>query len=336
MPIILLLSIILAKKWDIFLKKSFYLGILVFLVTFIPQIMFNFKHDSVLIKAILDYKSTSHGDIKTGSSARMAEVYNGFYHSLLPTFMNFEFFTKLMIFLFPATLFIYLKKRKIDNFTLVTLLTLLVPLIGVVFLKLGLTSWYLNEVLVAAIILVGFVLFVLQKITLLGKITAVILSLILVVFAAKNVTSYLSSLKVGDNGNSVLRNELAVIDYTYQKSDGKNFKVYVYMPSVIDYPYQYLYWWWGLKKYGFLPADYAYLPDKPEYISQKEKFNTGSNPPDSGLIFLIKEPDQIGQRHLWENSFKHLPLVSTENIGAITIETRQRTVQPQSLVPDQK
>ncbi|QQG43550.1 MAG: glycosyltransferase family 39 protein [Candidatus Daviesbacteria bacterium] len=329
MPVILLLTVILAKRWDLFKKKSFYLGVLVFLATFIPQILFNLKHGSSLVKAILDYKSTSHGDIKTASLPRIIEVYNGFYNSLLPTFMNFEFFTKLMTFLFPVTLLIYLKKFKKDNFTLITLLLLFVPLVGVVFLKLGLASWYLNEVLVVSIILVGFVFFVLQKISSLGKIISVILVSVLLIFAIKNMADYLKAFQVGDNGNSVLRNELAVVDYTYQKANGKNFKVYVYMPSVIDYPYQYLYWWRGLKKYGFVPKDYAYLPNKPTYISQKEKLNTGSNPPDSGLVFLIKEPDQIGQRHLWENSFKNLPLISTENIGVIIVETRQDLIQLQ-------
>lgn len=326
MPIILLLTIVLSKKWDLFKKTSFYLGVLVFLTTFIPQILFNFKHDSSLFKAILDYKSTSHGDIKTASTLRMVEVYHGFSNSLLPTFMNFEFFTKLMTFLFPIILLIYLKKFKKDNFTLITLLLFFVPLSGVVFLKLGLASWYFNEALVASIILVGFVFFVLQKVSSLGKIISAVLVGMLLIFTIKNMTGYLAAARVGDNGNSVLKNELAVIDYTYQKANGKNFKVYVYLPSVIDYPYQYLYWWRGLKKYGFLPEEYAYLPKKPEYIAQKEKFNTGSNPPDSGLVFLIKEPDQIGQRHLWENNFKTLPLISTEHIGAVTIETRQDIV----------
>jgi hypothetical protein len=133
---------------------------------------------------------------------------------------------------------------------------------------------------------------------------------------------YIAQAKKGDPGNSIVKNELAVVDYTYTETGGKNFKTYVYLPSVIDYPYQYLFWWRGLGQYGYLPEDYAYLPNKPDYIRNKDRLDTGKHPEDSGLTFLIKEPE-TGRRHLWENSFKNLELLKTATFGAITVETRK-------------
>ena len=95
------------------------------------------------------------------------------------------------------------------------------------------------------------------------------------------------------------------------------------MPSVIDYPYQYLFWWRGLNKYGYVPEDYAYEPNKPAYISKKELLPIGKKVENSQLIFLIKEPDRIGYRKAWESNFEKYPVVSSEMIGPLEVEIRQ-------------
>ena len=156
-----------------------------------------------------------------------------------------------------------------------------------------------------------------------GKNLAVLLVALLFVYSVNNIADYIQASQAVNKGNSILSSELAAIDYVYQKAEGKNFKVYTYLPSVYDYPYQYLFWWHGLSKYGYLPEDYAYSPDKPPYINQKEKFDNGNHPESSGLVFLIKEPDQNGIRHLWENTFRDLPLISSERVGPLEIEIRQ-------------
>ena len=126
-----------------------------------------------------------------------------------------------------------------------------------------------------------------------------------------------------NNDPSSFRNEIAAIDYVYQQAKGQNFRVYIYLPSVIDYPYQYLFWWYGLKKYGYLPKDYAYLPNQPIYISNKEKLPSKFAETNSNLVFLIKEPDRIKIRHLWENNFSSLNKVSQVQFGSLEIEVRK-------------
>lgn len=322
MPLVIILAIIFSGKFYIFKLKSFYLGPLVFVFTLLPQIIFELRHNFFMTKSLLSYKSTSHAGVDTNLGFRTQDLFKGFYNILIPTFMNFKLFTHTMTALFLLLLSsLFIQKKKIDLLTKIVLLTLFVPIIGLIPLKVGILSWYYNASLVAAIFIVGFVIYSLKQFTL-GKVMAIFLSLALFVFTVQNMTDYIKAAQVEETGNSQLRTEIKAIDYTYKEAGGKNFKVYTYMPSVYDWPYQYLYWWHGINKYGYLPSEYAYAPNKPAIVREKERLNTGSNPESSGLIFLIKEPDQIGIRHLWENDFSKMSLMKTENIGPLIIETR--------------
>ncbi len=323
MPIIIILTLIFSGKSSYLKEKKFYLGPIVFFLTLLPQIIFDLRHNFFIIKALFTYKSGSHGEVGIIPVLRIQTISRSFYNTFLPTLMNFEFFTKAIIGIFLIIYLWILKTRtKIDKLTLICLVIVFTTLLGLIPLKVDLMRWHLNAVLIASIFLIGFVIFFLQRF-MFGKVVAWALFLMIFIYSMQNMASYIQAKQRGDGNNSILNTELLAIDYTYQKTNGKNFKAYIYMPSVIDYPYQYLYWWHGLKKYGYLPEDYAYLPNKPEYIKQKDKLNTGGKPESSGLVFLIKEPDQIGQRHLWENSFKSLKLLEKTSIGSIDIEIRK-------------
>ena len=91
---------------------------------------------------------------------------------MLPTLMNFEFFTRIIITLFISIgLWIVKTRTKIDKLTLICLVILFTTLFGLIPLKVDLMRWHLNSVLVASIFLIGFVIFYLQKF-ILGKLVA--------------------------------------------------------------------------------------------------------------------------------------------------------------------
>ncbi len=320
MPLVIVLVIFLTKK-SLFKTRSFYLAVLVFGLTLLPQLLFELRHNFFMTKALLSYQSTSHSMVSGSLIEKAADIFKGFYNTLLPTFMNFKLFTNIVIIIFTLVVLKLLRNtKKLDIVTLITLLLIFVPLLGLIPLKVGILPWYFNASLVASILAVGLVFYHLK--THFGKIVAVILVLVLVVFSVQNIHEYIKAAQRKSLGNSHLRTELSAIDYVYQQAGGKNFKVYTYLPSVYDWPYQYLFWWHGLKKYGYLPQEYAYAPNKPPYVPSKEKLEVGNQPESSGLVFLIKEPDQTGIRHLWENQFKNLELLKSENIGPLTIEVR--------------
>lgn len=107
---------------------------------------------------------------------------------------------------------------------------------------------------------------------------------------------------------STLRNEIEVIDWVYAKAEGQGFKAFNYIPSVYDFPYQYLYWWHGAKKYGYHPETVSYLENVPEYIKDNEIFFTLKKPSENGNVFLIYEPDDESKErlHAWLGNFTNL------------------------------
>lgn len=326
MPIVYILSLLWMDR-KLLKNRTQIIGVFVFLITFLPQLLFDLRHHFFMSKNLVDYHSTSHGNISLAANLRFKYIKQSFYESLQPTLMNFNSYTNVIIVAFSGLIYYVASfKKPLDNLTKICLILLLLPLIGLVFIKIDILRWYLNETLVAAIFLLGFIIYYLQKFQM-GRVISLILVIGLSSFSFKNISQYINMAMADNSGNSILRNEIKVIDLVYEKASGKNFKVYTYLPSVYDFPYQYLFWWYGLKKYDYLPEDFAYLPDKPQYVVGKDKINGGSHPESSGLIFLIKEPDQINQRDLWENSFKNLELLETNKVGVIEVETRKAKLQ---------
>lgn len=325
MPVVIILAIILLKKTNYLKSKNFYWGLVAYFTTFMPQILFELTHGFFLTKSLLAYRSSSHGIIGQTIFERSWSILKSFYDIFLPTLMNFKLFTNLILIILGALCIKALKEKKLvkDNLTLIAMLITLLPLIGLIPLKVELMRWHLNGSVIGAIFLIGWVIYSLQNIKL-GKLFAWLLIGMIVTFSIQNAFDYVRAAERGGGGNSHLRVELSAIDYVYRESQGKNFKVYTYLPSVYDWPYQYLFWWHGLKKYGYTPEEYAYAPNKPPYVPGKENLGGGGSPESSGLIYLIKEPDQGGIRHLWENTFRDLELIKSENIGPLIIETRKQ------------
>lgn len=322
----IVLSIIFSKKFSYFKSKQLWLGFIVYLLTLTPLVIFELRHSLFMTRALLDYKSVTHGSVDSSLVGRISAIFKSYYGVMLPTLINWKIFTAFIIAAFLSTFlwFVALGRKGLDKLTLVSSLMMVVPLIGFIPLKVDIMRWHLNAAVAASLVLIGLVIQKMWKnLGFLGKILTPFIVFLILVSSLGNVSDYLKAASAGDSNNSILRNELSVIDYTYQKTKGKNFKVYVYMPSVIDYPYQYLYWWYGLKKYGFTPQEYAYEPNVFPYIRNKDKLSAGKTLPSSGLVFLIKEPDQIGRRHLWENTFKNLPLIEKTSVGTIEIEVRK-------------
>lgn len=317
-PIIIVAILLVTGKGNYLKTRNFWIGSLFFVLALLPQIIFDIKHQFNMSKAVFGYFSQSSGSFEILS--RINLVFKTFREVLGGVLMNSQILQ--MIFYFLAGLLILnLKKYQTEKnyLPLVVFVIIAITFLGFVILPFDIGTWHIGGIASLYIILFGLgTHYLLERFKFIGKLMGfgiVLLVIIISINSLKEQSSFRNS-----NDVSVLRNEIAAIDYVYKEANGQNFKTYVYIPSVIDYPYQYLFWWYGQKKYGYLPLDYAYLPKKPEYISQKNRFSNGNNPVFKDLVFLIKEPDRIGQRHLWENSFKHLKLLNQTKLNGLEIE----------------
>ena len=152
------------------------------------------------------------------------------------------------------------------------------------------------------------------------------LSILLLIFLSQTIyfgQRYGDSLKPSGDP-SLLKNELAAIDWVYQEAQGEGFSVYSYLPSVYDYPYQYLFWWQGRKKYGYLPCEYTSYPGAPGLFVPGKKYYSEPKKDCSGLRFLVIEPDKntIVQNQWLAGVQEGSELLEKTKIGSIAVEKR--------------
>lgn len=328
-PLIIVLSIIFSKKLTLLKTANFLLGAVCFTLFLLPQVIFDLRHEFIMSRSILRYLTEISS---TGASinllGRVPLMVEKFYNILLPTFMNNKLLVNILMGLLLVTVVKLKRTEKIAHniLLLILLLFIFVPLLGYILIPVTVNSWHLGGVVAVSLLLAGFVVKKTSELGILGKILAGILTIFVVLLSFNNIGDYFRDRNRPSGDPSLFRNEVAAIDYVYQQAQGQNFKVYTYLPSVYDYPYQYLFWWYGKKKYGYIPYEYAYSPNKPQYISHKDKFS-GNAENYSGLVFLIKEPDQIKMRQAWENEFKDLLLLSKEMVGPLEVEVRREFTQ---------
>ena len=327
MPPIIFISILLSKRAKYFITKNFWIGAGVFLIMLFPQLLFNFRHQGLLRNSLANHLSSSQSTgQKINLSLHSAGIIDLYTSTMQATFMNSN---NLKVIFFGLVLFvlggaIYKKKLKVSPLNAVLISFVLVPILGSLILPLSFMPWHVGGVMATLILLFGILVSSFILLSPLTKYIGVLLVLSIAGYALYNmeIPSNLKSGRVNSDPSSYV-NEISAIDYVYKVANGKNFKAYTYLPSVIDYPYQYLFWWYGIKKFGYTPKEYVYLPNKPQYISNKEKFQSSYNPPDSGLVMLIEEPNRPDLEDLWKNSFNNLQLLSKTKVGPLSVEVRK-------------
>lgn len=124
------------------------------------------------------------------------------------------------------------------------------------------------------------------------------------------------------NDPGLLASQLKVIDWIYQKSPHQGFDAYIFVPTLYGYHWQYLFWWYGVKQYGFVPCYYGGYPK-----TSKHLFIPGSdfyNRPAlgcTGLQFFVIEPGAEVKEE-WRKELGSGKLIESTSIGQIKVEMR--------------
>ncbi|MCL4377229.1 MAG: hypothetical protein M1409_02420 [Actinobacteria bacterium] len=249
----IILSVIFVKKRKISFKNIvfFVLGSIVIIA---PRVFFELRHQFLMTKTFLGFFAGA-----SSSASKSPElVLNRFgiifdqFNSTLALDNKLLGFT--LILFIALSIFLFYKKAENDlkNFIKTSLIVIFVFLIGTVFFSHDIWPHYLVGLPVFYILLFCVSLYLLSK-----KFQVISWGILGIVFIInlnplsvyKTVTQ---PLWIGDA--AVYRNQLAVIDYVYNQASRKDFKYVVYTPPVYDYTYQYLFLWYGPKKYGYSPS----------------------------------------------------------------------------------
>jgi hypothetical protein len=126
----------------------------------------------------------------------------------------------------------------------------------------------------------------------------------------------------------ILKKQLSAIDYSYQSSNGEMFSINTLTsPLWINVVWDYLYKWYGLSKYGYLPQWHGR-----DQVGQLGELPDTSK--ETKLMYLILEPMQgIPERYLGETISGEngiSKIVEEKKFGEIIVQKRERIKSGQS------
>ncbi|MBI4058859.1 glycosyltransferase family 39 protein [Candidatus Microgenomates bacterium] len=286
-------------------KKILLISVSLFLITLLPQIVFDFRHGGLLYHNISQFLFEQKSFNQTTAwllERRFPLYFDTFGPLIFPTNSKLiQIFSFLILVILLANI-----KRFLSNDKFVLLLTLLIlPLIGLLFFRGNngiiysyyFTGYYLIFVLIFSVIITSI------NSTQIGKL---ILGLFLWLFLQDNgsiLGRHLNS-NINNPDSIVLGNQKLAVDWVYQDTAGRNFGLDVYVPPVIPHAYDYLFLWRGTTRYHQTPV--------------AEKIP---------LLYTLYEEDPPHPERLaaWLFRQKGIGKVLTEvKFGGITIQRRER------------
>lgn len=302
-------------------------------LTLLPQVVFELRHQFVMTKTF--FKEIS------GESQILGEKIS-FWDAQISHFLDFANFSDQIItgniylsytLMVIALLFLIYRYKKLleinKEYFLSAILFVAFAFIFYSWYLHPLKGWYILGLRIPYIIILGLffaeIIRLKKTILTIGVAGLLIFSVFnMLQMQLKFVPEGSPTSRSGDKSN--FRNEIEAIDWVYNKAGGQGFKAYNYMPSVYDYPYQYLYWWYGGKTYGYHPETVTYLDNVPEYIKENSKYYDKARPAgEDPLVFLVYEKDSSAERlNAWLGNFtKYCTLEKQEYTWGTTVEMRK-------------
>ena len=249
-------SIILQRKKVLTWKLLFSLFGL--LIMFAPRIVFELRHQLLMTHTIIKLLSQSHSSVTPFSWTGVLEKLPIFFNSYVYTLTgNSTLFAGFLLLLLLSIFIVFFKKITgvARTILLLSLIIITTFVIGIGFFSHDIFPHYLVGLPVFYVVVTGILLETLRKQIKSGTIIVGILLVFIFLFTIQPVQLIASLQKPVFTGDaSVYRNQVAIIDYVYQQAHGQPFNYAVYTPPVFDYPYQYLFAWYGKIKYHYVPS----------------------------------------------------------------------------------
>jgi len=244
------LVIVVWQRKKLLKPKLLFFSLGSFFITLLPQIVFNFRHQGILVQAfkrfLFSEKSFQLALLETVQK-RLWLYYEVFSNKVFPSSKS----------LWPVSLAIFLgsllifKKRIFVKEGKLLLIWLLSPLFGFLFYQGNfgyVWDYYFSGVYPVFLILFASGIYFLAQKKWWGKI---ILVVFLGLFLKDNLIRLKNYLKTGIG--ITLQAQTKAIDWVYKETGRQEFNIDAYVPPQIYFSYSYLFRWYGKQKYGFEP-----------------------------------------------------------------------------------
>lgn len=299
--------------------RLFVVAMFILSVFWIPRVFFEARTSFSQTRALRNEIGNPEGIFSRTNFIYMAERYEDMIgKTTLPLSPRLGFF------FYVAILGIFILRKQSNKNPwrkrFVELMLALIVISWVTFgSNLGWQSWHTT-----AIPPLVFISLLLGVSTFSRKFSYPLLALILITQMSIFVERYKQNFYPSENA-SILKNELGAIDWVYKNSEGKGFYVYSYLPSVLDYPYQYLFWWYGRETYGYVPCEYSSFPGATAlFVPGRKYYQEPIRECDKRFEFLVIEPDEHTFVRLgWlEEITKNSKLIEQSKVGNIEVQKR--------------
>lgn len=266
--------------------RTLILGIIAFVIPFLPLIAFDWRHDWLQWRSLVDFLA--------GNTRGLQEIRPlSLWERVLDRPQKFWAVWQQGLGLPLGLLALWLSWRhRAGKF--IRLSWLYIAFLGIIFVFYphDLKIFYLDGIRLLVIIIAAHSL---RKLP----------TWLIVIFVLIN----LGLMRPSRTFKSLYINQVEAIDRVYQDAAGEGFRVYSFVPAIYDYNWQYLWLWRGLNQYGYLPEDFAYWPDVPEYVPFKnaalEKLSDKIKPA-GNLVYLIVTTGSVQERSSWFSRFDNM------------------------------
>jgi len=306
-PILILFSLYLYKiklSW-----KKVLLMLFAYLLPFIPQIIFEFRHNFIELKAIITYLQNGEAQSLTVIKIQsvLKAIVDYFKFSVLPGayYPQAQLFNNLSFLFFIVLIIMALvkkrgKKRIKLSLSVEYLFWPLLALIAYSFLHFNI--WYVLALAPLFVIFAGDVLRAQHKFVKLAYFLLMLISL------TSKVSFYYTQDRTSLSQASVmLQTKIEAIELIRADAQALAYNSYHYAPDIYDFPYQYLYFWQAVQGKK-LPVDFTYQKDEVSYLVQKPEllnyFQTEWGGEEAKLNYFIIEPAEVIEfQNNWWGSF---------------------------------
>jgi len=249
LPVLFMVLIFFARKLLTF--KNILIVLLAFVLPFIPQILFDIRHNGILTKGIYEFLFAK-GSFKL-SFWEVVKIRLPFYYEVFATKILPQKDRLLgLIISFSFLVFILKSKKLIKNiYFLIVSILFVVPLLGMLFFQGNegnVYDYYFTGYYFVFLIMFAAIITLISD-KFFGKLMIICF---LFLFLFKNIPPTKGYIESGFDGVETinLKNELDAVNWVFDMSAGRNFNYDTYVPPVIFYAYDYLYLWQGTKRCG--------------------------------------------------------------------------------------
>lgn len=224
---------------------------------FMPMIIFETRHNFMAVNGFIKY-ITSASSYSDNKYFLVNNHLDRFIYNFGNTFLPPEHVLPIIFLVIFAICFFVLlwkeKRKELRSFLIFLLILLASTIFVLSFLRNTIFMYYLYQLNFVYIFFFGYILYA-SKIQKRIQIFALFI-FFLALFIYQGVISGVKDFKNDyfDYGYyHKIKGQKEAVDYIYKNAKGEKFGLFIFTPAVYTYQYDYLFKWYGEKKYGYSP-----------------------------------------------------------------------------------